>query len=48
MIIPTRREPLRWRMKRWFPNLYFKQLMKLVGERSQLASSLGKQKEPSA
>jgi NAD(P)-dependent dehydrogenase (short-subunit alcohol dehydrogenase family) len=48
MIIPTRREPMRWRMKRWFPNLYFKQLMKMVSERSQLASSLGKHKEPSA
>ena len=40
MIIPTKREPHRWRMKRWFPELYFKQLMKMVGERSKFASSL--------
>jgi NAD(P)-dependent dehydrogenase (short-subunit alcohol dehydrogenase family) len=30
MILPTRREPMRWRLKRWFPNLYFKQILKLV------------------
>ena len=35
MIIPTRREPMRWRMKRWFPNLYFSQLMKMVAARSE-------------
>jgi NAD(P)-dependent dehydrogenase (short-subunit alcohol dehydrogenase family) len=29
MIIPTRREPMRWRLKRWFPEFYFKQLQKL-------------------
>jgi NAD(P)-dependent dehydrogenase (short-subunit alcohol dehydrogenase family) len=40
MIIPTRREPMRWRLKRWFPNLYFRQLMKMVGQRSALASAL--------
>ena len=40
MIIPTRREPTRWRMKRWFPELYFRQLMKMVGERSKLATAL--------
>jgi len=34
LIIPTRDEPMRWRMKRWFPKLYFKQLMKLVAARS--------------
>jgi hypothetical protein len=28
LVIPTKREPMRWRMKRWFPNLYFKQLLK--------------------
>jgi NAD(P)-dependent dehydrogenase (short-subunit alcohol dehydrogenase family) len=48
MIIPTRREPTRWRMKRWFPNLYFKQLMALVGERSKLASALAPPNGPSA
>jgi NAD(P)-dependent dehydrogenase (short-subunit alcohol dehydrogenase family) len=40
MIIPTRREPWRWRMKRWFPELYFRQLMKMVGARSAVASAL--------
>lgn len=29
LIIPTKREPMRWRLKRWFPNLYFKMLMKM-------------------
>ena len=28
MIIPTKREPMRWRMKRWAPELYFKLLKK--------------------
>ena len=31
MIIPTRREPMRWRLKRWFPEFYFRQLLKRVG-----------------
>lgn len=30
LIIPTKREPGRWRLKRWFPNIYFKVLTKLV------------------
>jgi short-subunit dehydrogenase len=30
LIIPTKREPMRWRLKRWFPELYFKQLLKLT------------------
>ena len=30
MIIPTGPERLRWRMKRWFPNLYFRELMKFT------------------
>jgi NAD(P)-dependent dehydrogenase (short-subunit alcohol dehydrogenase family) len=30
LIIPTKREPMRWRMKRWFPNMYFNMLVKLV------------------
>lgn len=29
MIIPTAREPMRWRLKRWFPEFYFRQLQKL-------------------
>ncbi|KFN44117.1 SDR family NAD(P)-dependent oxidoreductase [Arenimonas oryziterrae] len=34
MIIPTVREPMRWRLKRWFPNLYFKQLLKMIEQRT--------------
>ena len=30
LIIPTKREPMRWRFKRWFPNQYFKMLVMLV------------------
>lgn len=30
LIIPTKREPMRWRFKRWFPNQYFKMLVNLV------------------
>ncbi|MGH8105430.1 MAG: SDR family NAD(P)-dependent oxidoreductase [Arenimonas sp.] len=30
LIIPTRREPMRWRLKRWFPNIYFKMLTGMV------------------
>jgi len=29
LILPTVREPMRWRFKRWFPELYFKTLLKL-------------------
>ena len=29
LILPTKREPMRWRLKRWFPGLYFKLLLKL-------------------
>lgn len=29
MILPTKHEPMRWRFKRWFPNQYFKMLLKL-------------------
>jgi short-subunit dehydrogenase len=35
MIIPTRREPMRWRFKRWFPNLYFKQLNNMIKKQTQ-------------
>jgi NAD(P)-dependent dehydrogenase (short-subunit alcohol dehydrogenase family) len=34
MIIPTKREPMRWRMKRWLPGVYFKQVLKLAGHRT--------------
>jgi NAD(P)-dependent dehydrogenase (short-subunit alcohol dehydrogenase family) len=33
MIIPTEREPMRWRMKRWWPSLYFRMLLKLAAKR---------------
>jgi NAD(P)-dependent dehydrogenase (short-subunit alcohol dehydrogenase family) len=28
LILPTRREPMRWRLKRWFPQVYFRKLLK--------------------
>ena len=28
LIIPTRNEPMRWRIKRWFPQWYFRMLIK--------------------
>lgn len=31
LILPTRREPMRWRIKRWFPKFYFKKLRALSG-----------------
>jgi NAD(P)-dependent dehydrogenase (short-subunit alcohol dehydrogenase family) len=34
MIIPTRREPSRWRLKRWFPEFYFRQMVKMVAQRT--------------
>ena len=30
LILPTRNEPRYWRMKRWFPNMYFRKLMQAV------------------
>ena len=32
LIIPTRREPMRWRLKRWFPGLYFRLLVRSYGK----------------
>ena len=29
MIIPTRAEPMRWRVKRWFPEFYFRRLVRI-------------------
>ena len=34
MIIPTKAEPNRWRMKRFFPNVFYRALLKAVGKRS--------------
>lgn len=31
LVLPTKNEPMRWRLKRWLPNLYFTQLLKLSG-----------------
>jgi short-subunit dehydrogenase len=28
LVLPTRREPLRWRIKRFFPEFYFRKLLK--------------------
>ena len=30
LILPTRAEPMRWRIKRWFPDLYFRTLVRAV------------------
>ena len=30
LVIPTAKEPMRWRMKRWFPEFYFRQLVKFA------------------
>jgi NAD(P)-dependent dehydrogenase (short-subunit alcohol dehydrogenase family) len=35
MIIPTRREPMRWRLKRWFPEFYFRLLLKMTRKLAQ-------------
>ena len=32
LILPTKHEPLRWRLKRWFPNFYFRQILKLAAK----------------
>lgn len=34
MIIPTAPERLRWRLKRWLPNVYFRQLLKAIGRKT--------------
>ena len=34
LVLPTRREPARWRLKRWLPDFYFKQVLKLVKART--------------
>lgn len=34
LIIPTRREPGYWRMKRWLPGMYFKMLLKMSRKRT--------------
>jgi len=39
MILPTRREPMRWRLKRWFPSIYFKQILKLVARETNRSAS---------
>ncbi|WP_397596860.1 SDR family NAD(P)-dependent oxidoreductase [Silanimonas sp.] len=31
LVLPTKHEPMRWRLKRWFPNWYFKKLMETAG-----------------
>lgn len=33
LVLPTRDEPLRWRLKRWLPDTYFRQVMKMVRAR---------------
>ena len=41
MIIPTRREPMRWRLKRWFPEFYFRQLQKRTGVAAKVIAEVG-------
>ena len=36
LILPTRTEALRWRMKRWFPEFYFRKLQAATTERRQV------------
>ena len=33
LVLPTSREPLRWRIKRWLPDYYFRQILKLAKSR---------------
>ncbi len=33
MIIPTKREPMRWRMKRWLPGVYFRMILKMSAKK---------------
>lgn len=37
MILPTRGEAARWRLKRWFPGFYFKKLMQMIAAREAAA-----------
>jgi short-subunit dehydrogenase len=39
MIIPTKREPMRWRIKRWLPALYFRSVRKLASPRVRTADT---------
>lgn len=32
LILPTKHEPMRWRLKRWLPGFYFRMLMKLYSK----------------
>lgn len=34
LILPTREEPMSWRMKRWLPGMYFRMLLKLATKRT--------------
>jgi len=34
MIIPTAPERRQWRLKRWLPNVYFRQLLKVIGRKT--------------
>lgn len=37
LILPTRREPMLWRIKRWFPGYYYKKLIEAGSKRMSLA-----------
>ena len=34
LILPTKREPMRWRMKKYLPGMYFRMLLKLAAKRT--------------
>jgi NADP-dependent 3-hydroxy acid dehydrogenase YdfG len=34
LILPTKHEPMRWRLKRWFPDFYFRKLIEAVAKAS--------------
>lgn len=34
LVLPTRSEPMRWRLKRWLPDFYFKKLLQLSRQRT--------------
>ncbi|MBB5208089.1 SDR family NAD(P)-dependent oxidoreductase [Chiayiivirga flava] len=41
LILPTRDEPMRWRMKRWLPGVYFRQLLAMIEKRKRVARRAG-------
>ena len=42
MIIPTAPERWRWRLKRWLPEVYFREMLKFAAKLQQRASALAR------